>query len=113
MRIAFLLYLLVCSSVRADTHDEEAQAAYTRDFLTVCFSHPRVTGFNMWGFWEGDQWLPAGAFYRKDWSPKPNGKVLEELLTRTWWTDCCCENRPRWPCGRASISGPAKNLGGD
>jgi endo-1,4-beta-xylanase len=70
-----------------NTLNEEAQAAYTRDFLTICFSHPRITGFNMWGFWQGDQWLPNGAFYRKDWSPKPNGKMLEELLTKTWWTD--------------------------
>jgi endo-1,4-beta-xylanase len=70
-----------------NTRDEPAQAAYTRDFLTICFSHPRITGFNMWGIWEGDQWLPNGAFYRKDWSVKPNGKVLEELLTKTWWTN--------------------------
>jgi endo-1,4-beta-xylanase len=70
-----------------NTLNEQAQAAYTRDFLTICFSHPRITGFNMWGIWQGDQWLPNGAFYRKDWSAKPNGKVLEELLTKTWWTD--------------------------
>jgi endo-1,4-beta-xylanase len=69
------------------TAEEQMQAAYTRDFLTICFSHPRVTGFNLWGFWEGDQWMPNGAFYRKDWSAKPNGKMLEELLTKTWWTD--------------------------
>ena len=70
-----------------NTLDEEAQANYTRDFMTACFAHPRITGFTMWGFWEGDQWMPRAAFYRKDWSPKPNGKVLEELLTKTWWTN--------------------------
>jgi hypothetical protein len=69
-----------------NTADEEAQAAYTRDFMTACFAHPRITGFTMWGFWEGDHWLPKGAFWRKDWTPKPNAKVLEDLLTRAWWT---------------------------
>lgn len=70
-----------------NTLDEEAQAAYTRDFMTACFAHPRITAFTMWGFWEGDHWLPRAAFWRKDWSPKPNAIVLEELLTKTWWTN--------------------------
>lgn len=70
-----------------NTLDEAAQAAYLRDFFTIIFSHPRVTGFTMWGIWEGDHWLPRAALYRKDWSPKPNGKALEELLAKTWWTD--------------------------
>jgi endo-1,4-beta-xylanase len=70
-----------------NTRDEQAQAAYTRDFMTICFSHPRITGFNFWGIWEGDQWQPDGALYRKDWSVKPNGQMIEELLTKTWWTD--------------------------
>jgi endo-1,4-beta-xylanase len=70
-----------------NTLDEEAQAAYTRDFITACFAHPRITGFTMWGFWEGDHWLPRAAFWRKDWSAKPNAIVLEELLTKTWWTN--------------------------
>ncbi len=69
------------------TRDESSQAEYTRDFLTACFAHPRVTGFTMWGFWEGDHWLPDAAFWRRDWSPKPNAKMLETLLTKTWWTD--------------------------
>jgi endo-1,4-beta-xylanase len=70
-----------------NTLDEEAQAAYTRDFITACFAHPRITGFTMWGFWEGDHWLPRAALWRKDWSAKPNAIVLEELLTKTWWTN--------------------------
>ena len=70
-----------------NTRNEAAQADYTRDFLTACFAHPRITAITMWGFWEGDHWLPVAAAYRKDWSAKPNGRVLEELLTKTWWTD--------------------------
>jgi endo-1,4-beta-xylanase len=70
-----------------NTLDEEAQAAYTRDFFTACFAHPRICGITMWGFWEGDHWLPRAALWRKDWTPKSNGLVLEQLLTKDWWTD--------------------------
>ena len=48
-----------------NTADEALQADYTRDFLTMVFSHPAVTGFQMWGFWEGAHWLPRGALYRR------------------------------------------------
>jgi GH35 family endo-1,4-beta-xylanase len=67
--------------------DEELQADYTRDFLIACFSHPSVTGFTMWGFWQGAHWKPDGAMYRKDWSPKPNAKVWEDLVTKQWRTN--------------------------
>lgn len=66
--------------------DEEAQAQYTRDFLTICFSHPRMMGFLMWGFWEGQHWLPNGAMVRRDWSTKPNFQAWRDLVYRDWWT---------------------------
>jgi len=69
-----------------DTVDEQLQADYTRDFLTVVFSHPAVKGFLMWGFWEPVHWIPNGAMFRRDWSPKPNARVYEELVFRRWWT---------------------------
>ncbi|MFN3683824.1 MAG: endo-1,4-beta-xylanase [Fimbriimonadaceae bacterium] len=68
------------------TRDEKAQADYTRDLLTAWFAHPKTSGFTMWGFWEGSHWKPDGAMYRKDWTPKPNAKVWDELVTRKWWT---------------------------
>ena len=83
-----------------NTRNEEAQGAYTRDFLTACFAHPRISAITMWGFWEGDHWIPAAAAYRRDWSAKPNGKVLEELLTKTWWTDTTVTTGPD---GRATV----------
>jgi endo-1,4-beta-xylanase len=70
-----------------DTRDEETQAEYTRDFFTACFAHPAITGITMWGFWGEMMYVPNGAFYRKDFTPKPNGRMLEELLTKTWWTN--------------------------
>ena len=67
--------------------DEQVQADYTRDFLTVCFSHPAIKGFLMWGFWEGAHWEPVAAMIRRDWSTKPNYAVWNDLLYNQWWSD--------------------------
>lgn len=67
--------------------DEALQADFTRDALTVLFSHPSVDGFLMWGFWAGAHWLPDGAMFRQDWSPKPNAQVWRDLLFTRWWTN--------------------------
>ena len=69
-----------------DTTDEQLQADYTRDLLTLAFSHPSVTAVMTWGFWEGRHWRPDAALFRKDWSLKPNGKAWFDLTTRDWWT---------------------------
>lgn len=69
-----------------ETDDEKLQAEFTRDFLTVCFSHPRVDAFLMWGFWEGRHWRPKGAMLRRDWSPKPNHGVWRDLVHGRWRT---------------------------
>lgn len=69
------------------TLDEQAQADYTRDFLTIAFSHPRTEAFVMWGFWEGDHWKPEAAMFRKDWSEKPNAKAWRETVYETFWTN--------------------------
>jgi endo-1,4-beta-xylanase len=69
--------------------DEELQlqADYTRDFMTVMFSHPAVVGIVMWGFWEGHHYHPSAALYKKDWSIKPNGSAWNDLVFKKWWTD--------------------------
>ena len=67
--------------------DEALQAQYTRDLMTAVFSHPSVSGFLMWGFWEGRHWLPRAAMFRRDWSLKPNGQTYYDLVYKEWWTD--------------------------
>lgn len=67
--------------------DEDLQADYTRDVMTMIFSQPKFTDFLMWGFWERAHWLPDGAMYRADWSSKPNALVWNDLLFREWWTN--------------------------
>ena len=70
-----------------DTSDAELQVAFTRDFLTACFSHPALNGVMCWGFWEGRHWKPRAALWAKDWTLRPHGKVWLDLVRRAWWTD--------------------------
>ncbi len=66
--------------------DDRLQADYLRDFMTVMFSNKNVSSFMMWGFWEGNHWLPNAALYRTDWSIKPNGQAFNDLVFGRWWT---------------------------
>ena len=67
--------------------DEEVQAMYTRDYLTQAFSHPKMNGFTLWGFWAGRHWLPNAAMFTLDWRPKKNLQAWRDLVFREWWTD--------------------------
>ena len=68
------------------TDDEELQADYTRDFLTLAFSHASVVGVQLWGFWERAHWIPEAAMYRADWSEKPNARAYKALVLDQWRT---------------------------
>ena len=68
------------------TRDEELEADYMRDVMTVFFSHPQGAGFLMWGFWNGSHWKFAAPIFRKDWSLKPAGETYQKLLFDTWNT---------------------------
>ncbi|MBC8101047.1 MAG: endo-1,4-beta-xylanase [Cytophagales bacterium] len=69
-----------------NTPDEALQADYTRDFLIALYSHPSVTGFTKWGFWQGRHWKPDAAMFRTDWSEKPSAKVWRDLVRGQWRT---------------------------
>jgi len=70
-----------------DSRDEQLQADYLRDVMTITFSHPSFNAIVMWGFWEGRHWRPNAALWRKDWSIKPAGTMWKKLVFETWWTD--------------------------
>jgi GH35 family endo-1,4-beta-xylanase len=86
-RFSQLPVTLAITEFDVNLTDEELQAEYTRDVMTMIFSHPKFTDFLMWGFWERSHWLPAGAMYRADWSSKPNALVYNDLVFREWWTN--------------------------
>lgn len=70
-----------------DTLDEELQADYTRDFMTIFFSHPATVGIQNWGFWAGAHWRANAAYYTQDWREKPNAVAWKNLIYNTWWND--------------------------
>lgn len=62
------------------------QAEYTRDFLTICFSHESVKSFLFWGFWANSHWLPEGALFDSEWNIRPHGEAYKDLVFNQWWT---------------------------
>ena len=66
---------------------EGQKAAWMRDFLTMCYSHPAVEGFYLWGFWDGRHWANDAALLTQDWTLKPEGQVWMDLIHGAWWTD--------------------------
>tara|TARA_R100000027_G_scaffold2734_8_gene2692 strand:+ start:9289 stop:11697 length:2409 start_codon:yes stop_codon:yes gene_type:complete len=67
--------------------DEQTQADYVRDFITIAFSHPATNMVQTWGFWEGYMWEPEAALFRKDWSPKPSALSFKQLVQETFSTE--------------------------
>ncbi|MBO0722732.1 MAG: endo-1,4-beta-xylanase, partial [Blastocatellia bacterium] len=68
------------------TLDEDLQAEYMRDVLTMIFSQPKIDDFLMWGFWANAHYQPIAAMYRADWSSKPAALAWNDMLFREWWT---------------------------
>lgn len=66
------------------TLDQQLQADYTRDFLTIFFSHPATVGVQLWGFWAGRHWNPDAALYDLEWQEKPNALAWKELIFNQW-----------------------------
>lgn len=66
---------------------QELEGEFMGDFLTACFSHPSVTAFTMWGFWDGRHWMYNAPLFYEDWTLKPGGKIWKRLVFDEWWTD--------------------------
>lgn len=64
----------------------KVQADYTRDFMTICFSHESVKSFLFWGFWANSHWLPEGAMFNPDWTIRLHGEAYKDLVFNQWWT---------------------------
>jgi endo-1,4-beta-xylanase len=65
----------------------DIQANYMRDILTICYAHPSMKGFLMWGFWDGAHWLNNAPIYNTDWTLKPSGTAFIDQVFSKWWTD--------------------------
>ncbi|MGI9510428.1 MAG: endo-1,4-beta-xylanase [Geminicoccaceae bacterium] len=78
---------LVVTAFDMATSDKQLLEDFTRDFLTLAFSHPAIQGFVFGAFWEGEESSPGASIYRRDGTLSPVGKLYRDLVRRTWWTD--------------------------
>lgn len=67
--------------------NERMEAEYLYRFLKLIYSHPAVTGFLMWGFWDGIHWHGNAPLFRADWSKKPAYDTYTDLVFDQWWTE--------------------------
>ena len=75
--------------------DDAFHGKYVADYLTAMYSQPKVTGFIMWGFWQGAHWRASdgGAMIRQDWTPRPAMTAWHDLVRRQWWTNYSSRTR--------------------
>jgi endo-1,4-beta-xylanase len=66
--------------------DAERQAAYFRQFYTVCFGHPQVEAITAWEFDDARAWMPGGGLLDGSWARKPAYDALARLLHEEWRT---------------------------
>jgi len=74
------------TEVSLNSDDRQLQADFMRDYLIACFSHPRVSGVMLWGFWEGRHWRPQAALWEKDWTARPIATAWLDLVHKQWKT---------------------------
>jgi len=70
-----------------DETDELLQARFTRDFMTVVFSHPQVVGIMTWCLWEKASWKATPSFFSKDWKKKRIALAWEHMVEKEWHTE--------------------------
>lgn len=70
-----------------DPEYEKIQADYLENFYKVAYSHSNCIGIVVWNYSDRRAWLgaPVG-FLRKDGSPKPSFKRLDNLINKKWRT---------------------------
>ncbi|MBN1766120.1 MAG: endo-1,4-beta-xylanase, partial [Sedimentisphaerales bacterium] len=54
------------------------------NFYRICFSHDKVEGIIMWGFWQNSQWRTDAYIVNSDWSLNAAGIRYEDILDE--WT---------------------------
>jgi endo-1,4-beta-xylanase len=83
-RFAELRLPLTIGDFEVDTWDEEAQADYTRDFLTTVFAHPSTVACAITGLWGKAHAVPNAAFFTATWEARPNANAWSDLVNKRW-----------------------------
>ncbi|MEO0586082.1 MAG: endo-1,4-beta-xylanase [Planctomycetota bacterium] len=85
-RFAELGLPIMITEYDVDVPDPVVQERYTRDFMTLVFSHPSVSGFTTWGFWQPNMWQPNSAMYDAHWNLLPVGRAFIGRVHDAWKT---------------------------
>jgi GH35 family endo-1,4-beta-xylanase len=101
-RFGALTKYLTVTEYDFQTLDDQLHADHLRDMLTLCFSHPQMTGFVIWGFWEKRHWRPTAAMFKADWTERPAVQVWRDLVKSKWWTKADLTTDTK---GEASVDG--------
>ena len=72
---------LAISEFTMDIDDPQVREQYTRDFITVAFSHPAVHEFLFWGY-QSDK----SDIYTEKWEYGAMGRAFFDLVHRQWIT---------------------------
>lgn len=66
--------------------DTEACKQYMEDIMRITYSHPKATGFLIWGHYDPNHWRADSNFYDKDYVAKYGHEVWQKLVLDEWWT---------------------------
>jgi endo-1,4-beta-xylanase len=101
-RFGALVKHLTVTEYDLQSLDDQLHADHMRDMLTLCFSHPQMTGFVIWGFWETRHWKPTACMFKADWTERPAVKVWRDLVKGKWWTNADLTSDAK---GQAALNG--------
>lgn len=67
--------------------DTEVCRQYMEDLMRVTYSHPKATGFLIWGHYDPNHWRADSNFYNKDYVEKYGHEVFRKLIMNEWNTN--------------------------
>ncbi|MEX0988202.1 MAG: endo-1,4-beta-xylanase [Bacteroidales bacterium] len=88
-RFAELVPNLQLTEFDINVADQQLQAEYLHDVMTIAYSHPAVSGIVMWQIWGGG--ANNTTLWNSDWTIKPAGEAWLDLVFNQWWTDLAGE----------------------
>ena len=74
------------SNLSDNTEALQIEADYLRDSIIMAYSHPKMTGFTMWGFGDLGHWRLNAPLYFETYAPKPALKYWNQYVWGEWFT---------------------------
>lgn len=78
-------YDYICDLDRESDEAVHKEACHLRDYLLMFYSHPKATGFTMWGFTDFYHWRRHAPLEDQNWVPKTEAVKYWMELTHDEW----------------------------